>query len=287
MPPPNDFGWTGVSRRTFNQTLADAIRELAETGYQSPERIDYWLSELRRAAESEIGPDWRLDRDVRGKFDALFTRLIERRGIEKYVPGVTRFTIASVRPELRAELDRRIVAAADLIRLHRREAVERTLQRFRGWSTSIPPGGDGTIDKRETRMSIGKSVAQVAFERRRCEVDQGYKLIANVSEIVATDAGAIAGIWHDHGQHDRSYDARKEHLARSGRIFLVKDSWAIREGLIVRGSRPYMEEIEKPGQLVYCRCWYQFLTSPRRLPDDMLTRRGQEWVAAGNARMAA
>ena len=69
-------------------------------------------------------------------------------------------------------------------------------------------------------------------------------------------AGAIAGIWHDHGAHDRAYNARKEHLARTGQLFLVKDSWAIQKGLIKRGSRPYMDKIEKPGQLVSCRCWF-------------------------------
>ena len=289
MPPPEGTRWPGrgYGLRSFRQVLADAIAELSITGYVSTEQIERWADELRRAAEYELGPDWRVDRETRAKLDALFEKIIDRGRITDYVPGVSRFDLSMVKHALRAELDRRILAAADLIKLHRREAVERTLQRFRGWATAIPPGGDGTIDKRETRASVSKSLRQLGFERRRVDIDQGYKLVSNIAEIVAQDQGAIAAIWHDHGEHDKSYNARKEHLARSGKLFLVRDSWAIREGLVRRGSRPYTDDIERPGQAVFCRCWYQWITSPRRLPDDCLTRAGQEWVVAGRERWAA
>ena len=129
-------------------------------------------------------------------------------------------------------------------------------------------------------------MAQFKFERRRVDVDQGHKLIANVSNLVATDAGAIAGIWHSHGEHDRSYNARKEHLARAGKLYLIRDSWAHRDGL-VKPMHGYMDEIDMVGQLPFCRCFYQYVTSPRRLPDEMLTRAGQRWIEETKARVAA
>jgi hypothetical protein len=106
-------------------------------------------------------------------------------------------------------------------------------------------------------------------------------LISNIAEIVAMDNGAIAGIWHDHGEHDKSYDARPGHLARSGKLYLVRDSWAIVQGLVKRGSAPYTDELTKPGEEVYCRCYYVWITSPRRLPPELLTMRGKEWVERG------
>jgi hypothetical protein len=36
-----------------------------------------------------------------------------------------------------------------------------------------------------------------------------------------------------------------------------------------------------------CRCWLEYIASPRRLPDQFLTRRGQEFIAAGGQRSAA
>lgn len=281
--PPDGYGYGIRGYRTLRQILMAAIEELSRTGYVSPERVEWWMDEIRRAAETDLRPIEETEREIRARLEAIFSRLIDNGRIADYVPGVTRFDLTMVRPQLRAELDRRILAAADLIKLHRKEAVERTLRRFQGWSTSIPPGGDEAIDKRETRADLGKSVAQLSFEKRRVDIDQGHKLLANISEIVATDSGAIAGIWHDHGEHDRSYDARKAHMARSGKLFLVRDSWAIEQGIVKRGCRPYMDEIERPGQLPFCRCFYTWITSPRRLPDECLTRHGQEWIARGAA----
>lgn len=237
---------------TFGRLLAEAIAELSSTGYVSPERVNEWVVKLRNAAEREFGPIERIDDDVRLRLEAIFKNLTDAGKIADYVPGISRGTIAMIKPGLRAELDRRILAAADLIKLNRKQAIEKTLQRFSGWSTSIPPGGSGVIDKRSVRAEIGKSVAQVKYEARRVNIDQSAKLISNIAEIVALDNGAIAGIWHDHGEHDKSYDARPNHLARSGKLYLVRDSWAITQGLVKRGSAPYTDEITKPGEEVYC-----------------------------------
>lgn len=271
---------------TFKQVLAAAIADLSTTGYTNPDRIAEWLIRLRNAAEREIGPETEIERDTARRLIATFERLIDRDGILKFVPEVSRYTRAMIRPQLRAELDRRIMAAAELIRLDRRKAVQGTLDRFSGWSTSIPPGGDQTIDKVETRQALGKSVGQFRYEWRRLQNDQGHKLVANIADIVAQGAGAIAGIWNDHGEHDRSYNARKEHLARSGKTYLIRGSWAHAQGLVT-AVNGFTDEITAPGQEVSCRCWYQFIASPRRLPDQFLTRKGQDFVSGGGQRNAA
>lgn len=274
----------------FQQLLSRAIADMAATGYTSRERIEDWVVLLRNAAERELGSDADIDGILSRSLGAQFRRLIDNGRVVNFVPNVKPFNIEMIRPQLRAELDRRVLAAADLIKLRRKDAVEETLARLIGWSTSIPPGGDGTIDKRETRAAIGKSVAQFKYERRRVEIDQSHKLIANINAIVATDAGAIAGTWHSHGEHDASYHAREDHLERVGKIYLIRDSWAHRDGL-VKSVDGYTDEITAPGQEVFCRCWLTYFTSPRQLPDQMLTRKGQEWVERGRLerqrRMAA
>jgi hypothetical protein len=266
-----------AAQPAFHEVLAHAISEIAATGYVQPDRIDYWAARLRNAAEQALGAEEVINRDTARRLGAVYDRLIERGKIVERVPEVSRFTLVQVKPKLRAELDRRIIASADLIKMDRRGAVEHTLDRLRGWSTSIPPGGDDTIDKRQVRATLGKPISEFKYARRRVDIDQSHKLIANISEIVANDAGAIAGIWHDHGEHDKAYDARKEHLARAGKIFLVRDSWAHKQGLL-RAVNGFTDEIDRPAQLVFCRCFYQWLTSLRRLPDEFLTRAGQEFV---------
>ena len=221
-----------TSPKSFRLLLAEAIRDISATGYVSAEQIEAWIIRLRNAAERELGPEEQIDRETADRLRAAFTKLVDGGRIDQYVPGVSRFNLAMVKPRLYAELDRRIVAAADLIKIDRKRAVQATLDRFAGWSTSIPPGGDATIDKVETRTSIGKSIAHVKYQQQLVQNDQGHKLVANIAEIVAVDGGAIAGIWNDHGEHDKNYNARKEHLARSGKIYLVRNSWAHDQGLI-------------------------------------------------------
>ena len=94
---------------------------------------------------------------------------------------------------------------------------------------------------------------------------------------MAQGAGAIAGEWHDHGEHDASYDYREDHLERTGKIYAIRGSWADVQGLFARDIA-YTDQITAPGQKVYCRCWYLYITSPRRLPRAMLSAKGRAFV---------
>lgn len=270
---------------SFRELLAEAVRELSETGYVSPARVDEWIARLRNAAERDLGPDISIDTEIREGLGRVFERFVGGRKIDEVVPGVSRYTKAMVAPRLYAELDRRILASADLIKLWKAEAVERTLRRFRGWSTSIPPGGDDTINKSETRQLLGEELRKYRYHKRLVDNDQGHKLVANVAAIVAEGAGAIAMRWNSHGPHDASYDARPDHVKRDGKVYLIRGSWADKENL-VRPTNGYTDEITSPGQEVNCRCWATYITSPRKLSDEMLTKRGQEWVARGKEELA-
>jgi hypothetical protein len=276
MPPPDDVG-AYYRSTSFARVLADAVADIAESGYVDAERIEAWASLLRAVAERELHSPERIEERMREAMTAIYDRLVERGKVVDRVPGVSRFTLAMIRPALRAELDRRILASADLIKLNRAESIEKTLQRFRGWSTSIPPGGAGVIDKREVRTRIGKSVAQARFEERRVQIDQGAKLASNISEIVATDNGAIAAEWRSHFRQV-GYDYREEHRAIDGHIFVVRGNWAIEKGLMQLSGRRYIDDIERPAQLPFCRCFYRWITSLRRIPPDMLTEKGSAWL---------
>lgn len=270
---------------TFSELLAEAIKEFSATGYVSPERVDLWIARLRNAVERELGTDASIDAALRESLVRTFERFTMGRKLDEIIPGVSRYTKAMVSPKLHAELDRRILASADLIKLWKSEAVERTLRRFRGWSTSIPPGGDEEIDRRETRQLLGEELTKYKYHKRLVNNDQGHKLIANVAAIVAEGAGAIAMRWNSHGPHDAHYDARPDHVKRDGKTYLIRGSWADKEGL-VKPINGYTDDITAPGQEVNCRCWGTYIVSPRKLPDEMLTKKGQEWVARGKDELA-
>jgi hypothetical protein len=262
----------------FRELLLSALKHFAARGYTNEVDLQQWLIKLHVALEHEIPADANTRKELAGVLDRIFTRDVVLGGVQRRVPGVARYTIDRVAPRLRAELDRRIFAGADLIRLNRRATIDKTLQRFSGWVTSVPSGGSNVTNLREVASDIGKATKQLKFERRRVAIDQGHKLSAAVASVVAEGNGAIAAIWHDRGEHDKGYDARPEHLKRSERIFLVRDSWALKEGLVKKSGLSFTDSIEQPAELPYCSCWYEYITSPRALPEALITARGRAWL---------
>ena len=214
------------------------------------------MTQIRVAAERDVIPDDVLAEEVQRRLGNVFVRLVDRAGMLKQHPGVPRFTIEQVRPELRAELDRRIMASVGLVKLNQQEATERTLKRFAGWATSIRPAAIRKIAKQPAKSDIAKSLRRLRYERRLVDNDQGHKLVANLNEILARGSGAICAIWQHH--YDRY--PRPVHLARHGKAFLIKGSWADEQGFVKPGEDGYYDDIEKPGQLVNCRCGAVYLT---------------------------
>lgn len=284
MSPPPNTGAHGGSGETFFATITAAINDIIDHGYDSAERIEAWLRKIREAALRTLTPPHVLERALNDTMRAIYESKITRGGILKFHPGVERFTLARVAPRLRAELDRRIMASASLIKLNRQEAVETTLRRFSGWATSIPAGGTDAADRAKTKAEIRKPLASLPFEERRVSVDQGHKFIANLNNILAQDAGAIALIWHSHWRQ-QNYNFREDHKERDGKVYLIRDSWAQERGLVKPGDVGYYDQVTAVGEEVFCRCYAQYLYSLARLPDDLLTVRGREELA--KAKIAA
>lgn len=270
----------------FRELLSEALREFAERGYHSESELAEWLLRLHAALEREMPTDWETRQMLEAALARVYGREVTRGGVIKRVPGVSRYTLDRVAPALRAELDQRIFAGIDLIRLNRKATIEKTLQRFSGWVTSVPRDGSHVTDRRAVATQIRKPVSQLRFEARRVAIDQGHKLNAAIAHVVAKQEGAIAAIWHDRGEHDHGYDARPEHLKRSGTLFLVRDSWAMNDGLVRKGGRSYIDEIEQPAELPFCSCTYQYVTSLERLPAELLTAKGRLWLSGASAATA-
>jgi hypothetical protein len=267
-----------VAQSRFRTLLLEALRYFEGRGYTSEAELQDWLMRLSYALEREVPSDQQTRAELGAILSTIYKRDVDRMGVQRRVPGVTRYTIDRIAPQLRAELDRRIFAAADLIRLNKAAAKQKTLQRFSGWVTSVPPGGGSTTPVREVAANVVKPTAQLKFEQRRVAIDQGHKLSAAVAHVVAQGQGAIAGIWHDRGEYDHGYDARPEHLARSGKLFLVRDSWALIEGLIKKGGLTYYDEIDQVAQKPYCSCFMTWIVTPRDVPAELLTAKGRAWV---------
>lgn len=266
---------------SFYETLTAAIDDIAKYGFDSQQRVENWQRLIKEAAERSGRGQAQMEQDLRAALGAVYRKMVERNGVLRFHPGVERFTVERVKPTLRAELDRRILVSADLIRLNRRATVEKTLQRFSGWASSVPAGGSDVVSRGKVKEEVRQGLVGLRFEERRVLVDQGHKLTASINEIVASASNAIAATWHSHWRQ-ANYDYREDHKERDNLTYAIRGSWALERGLINKGDG-YIDEITRPGEEVFCRCWYTYVYSLRDLPSSMLTAKGR--VALDDTRM--
>lgn len=267
---------------SFYEVLTAAVRDLADHGFDRAERLEHWQKRLLEAAERSLKSPAEMEQLLRDGLSQIYRKLVERGGALKFHPGVERFTLDRLAPVLRSELDRRILASAQLIKLNRQRAIEQTLQRFSGWATSIPAGGSEVVEKVETKTAVRKALAALPFEERRVLIDQGHKLAASINEVIARNNNAIATVWRSHWRQ-AGYHYRKDHKDRDGKVYLLRGNWAQERGLVKVGPDGYYDDITAYGQEVFCRCFGSWLTSLRQLPADLLTAKGRAELAKLNA----
>ena len=256
---------------TFFEVLTAAINDFIEFGFDSQKRVDTWLKKIKTAAEKQLIPESQMKSDLDKALNGAFSRMVTKGGLVS--PAVSKYTIDKLKPRLRAELDRRIMASANLIKNNRAASISNTLRRFEGWATSIPKGGSKAVDKVKEKQNIKKALGRMPFEQRRVIIDQTHKLIANINDIVAVDTGAIAAEWHSHWRQI-NYDYRQDHKERDLQVYVIPGNWATEKGFI-KPINGYTDDITSPGEEVYCRCSYKYIYSLSKMPEKMLTKKGK------------
>lgn len=236
---------------TLYETITAAVADLTLHGYDSQKRVDEWMAKIEAAARRSLTSPTKLEHLLRDTLKAEYARLVDRDHVARLHPGVSRFTLREVKPKLRAELDRRIMTSASLIKLNRDQSIDKTLQRFQGWATSVPAGGSRVTDKREVKYDVGKALKQLPFEERRVIIDQGHKLTASINDVIAQDGGAIAMRWHSHWR-ELNYNYRKDHKERDAKVYLIRNSWAHQKGYVKPGDAGYLDEITQPAEEPFC-----------------------------------
>ncbi|WP_131157209.1 hypothetical protein [Klebsiella pneumoniae] len=274
--------------KTFTRTVREAVKFFLRNGYTSRQELEQWQAIIRQAAESETDDDYMSM--VSDRLRKTYDLQVSKAGALERHKGLSRFTLNYMEPKLRSELDRRILASADLIKLNRTAAINKTVQRFSGWATSIPVqdyvGGGLSASSRSgivaNAQHIQKSAEQVDYEARRVMIDQSHKLIANIDNIIAKGNNAIAAEWHSHWRQ-AGYDYREDHKERDKLVYLIRGNWAQKNGYVKSGPSGYLDEITQPGEEVFCRCYVTYLYNLRSIPEDMLTQKGRKFLESMKA----
>lgn len=275
---------------TFAQVLTAAMQDVERRGFLSIEQVKEWERRLAEALRRSFTPDAVMKAMVDRALVRLYEQMVDQAKILKFHPGVPRFALERIKPHLRPELDKRIALSLNLIRLNKDSVVSKMQQRFSGWASSVPAGGSEHSKAREAKDTLKKGLTGLKFEERRVLTDQGHKLVSSINSVLAQQGNAIAAIWHSHA-HQAGYDYREEHKDREieslRRPYLVRDSWALKDGLIRTAGARYTDAMTQPAEEPFCRCYYRYLYNIRQMPRDMLTDAGLAFLENAARKRAA
>lgn len=254
---------------TLQELIAEIVNEVQRNGYQSENQIADYIQRIRDAVKREFQSEFEVNNQLRRALELIYKRTATPRA------KVSRFTIESIKPELRKKVEQSVRASALLIKLNREEAITKSLRRLSGFVTSIPEGGGVVEDKVDLKAEILKPLKQLPFVERRVIIDQSHKLVSSLNNIVAEGGGAIAVIWHSHWRQS-NYNYRQDHKDRDGVIYVIRGNWALEKGLIKLAGHAYYDTITQFAEEPFCRCYGQYLFNLNDLPMEMLTEKGKE-----------
>lgn len=262
--------------RELRVILSAAVKNLIANGFDD-ERVKTWSARLLGALSRTLLPVSFLRARLRMALSRELERVLTPAQIARRHRGVSRFTLKELAPQMQRELTQRIAASADLITLNREASIRRTLQRFQGWASAIPLGGTTRLSVSKETQLLRRHFASLPFEERRVIIDQGHKLVSSVNSIIAENGGAITARWHSHWR-ELNYDYRPAHKTHDGQLFVLRDNWALKAGLMKLAGRPYTDQLEQPAELPFCRCYYEYVYKLASLPEEMLTVKGRRYL---------
>jgi hypothetical protein len=276
-----------MSLHDFQATIRAAVKYFTQHGYTNERALDLWTERIVTAAQGALISPAEASALTARHLSAIHSRVLRRlpkhmRELQPRIavrvgPEMFYRRVASL-PELahkmRTEVDRRIAASADLIKIRREEAMAATLRRFTGWASSVPPGGTPAPAKDEVDL-LSREFRKVRFETNRLNIDQGKKLNSALNATLAEGTGAIAGVWHSNWRQ-KNYNYREDHKERDLQVYTIRDNWAQDRGLMKPGPAGYTDEITQPAEEIFCRCWYAYIYNLDRLPAEMLTEKGRD-----------
>ena len=252
-----------MSLRDFQSVIREAVKYFSQHGYTSESALDTWAQRIETAAKDLMLSPQQTSEQISAHLSAIYNRATRkipahlqqlqartavRMGPEMYFRRVA--TFPQLATKMRNELDRRIAASAELIKIRREESVAATLRRFRGWASSIPEGGTPAPQPKETSMLL-KEFRKVRFETNRLNIDQGHKLNSALNATFAEGTGAIAAVWHSNWRQ-KNYNYRPDHKDRDERLYTIRNNWALTQGLMKVGPAGYTDEITAPAEEVNC-----------------------------------
>lgn len=290
---------------TGEQILFEFAESLAEKGRlstASAKQLDRLLATYRNVTEEELrslidslGPE------LRREYKKAYYKYVNG-GYKTAHPHIQGYKIAELKPDYRKAVQNSVDNSLALIKTQNAEFMAQMQARFRNWAT-IPSSeirGDSANPDR-MKAYLKNEVLQLPEVKKSITahqhfiiVDQTRKLISNMDAITAKEGRAIGLIWHNRrdgrvvgrpgGMYPEPTEKHGDHWDREGKLYLIKDSWAVLRNLLKKsGDVLYDTDLSdgKPGIPIGCRCWAEYIYAIELIPEkyrDCITEKGMEYM---------
>lgn len=275
-------------REVFKKTL-DWVQERIDKGIlnkTSADLIEEAMGMLRNEVSQYLAKN-RKEKDVlnyiKGGYETFYSQTSKE-------GKITKTSLKDLRPQFKKELENRVQNSINYIKNKDNETKQRLASKLMTWLTVDSKEVRGNTTSKQSLLNfldfakendIAENHAKFILE------DQTRKMIANLDLIVASENGAIGGIWRNrkdkrvvgnpNGLYPKGTPSHNDHWTREGVFYVFKDSWAKKRGL-VKGE--IYENLEDGGVAVAigCRCRLEMIYDIRDVPKENLTKKGVKFI---------
>lgn len=259
----------------------------------NPKSVDRLLATFRNLSRQEIDKFIKkLEPNLRREMRTIYKKWL-RGGYKKYFPYLKPYRLEELKPKFRKELDDKVVNSLSLIKTQEHEFMSAIENRFRNWATISSEQLRGRTQEEKNKM-IREQIGYASTKHQQFVItDQTRKLIGSLNELTAKEAGAIAGIWHNQrdkrvvGNPNGKYkptSIHENHWAREGKLYILRDSWAVKRGYLEPKNKiTYAEDISDgmPSIPIGCRCYFEYIFNLDEIPQkfqEIITESGEKFM---------
>lgn len=262
--------------------------------------INYLTSQLSQVFGGEVAKQSKLwARKAATDLTSAYRRY-QKDGYKKYNKNLVGWRLKELKEKFRRELKKRIKLNAELIAPYKGDLKKLVEKRFIGAMS----GGKVSVKDLKSMLKLSATLKSQDKKVSNTLKDQKMKMISEFGRLTAEKYKAIGFEWstrdddlvagnpNGHNPKVSNPKIHGNHYERDGKVFLFKDSWAVKNGYINRafanddedGFR-WAEDIEDglPGMPINCRCEALYIYTIEELVDnyylsECLTPEGEEYL---------
>ena len=263
---------------------------------------EYKINALIKAIDKGVKKDVdkvinSVNKEVRGELKKKYNQFVKH-GVFQVSPNIQKYKIEDLKPDYKKELARRTQVCLSYITTQDRQTVEEIKNRVLNFATTPHIAKDlnefesdfwNNVLPEKTNKNYKSDKWQKMIIR-----DQQHKLVSNMTYITAMKNNAIGFIWKNRkdvrvvgnpaGMYPNGNEMHNNHWQREGKLYLFRESKAIKQGLIKKTKDvQYADEIEDglPGIPINCRCTMRLIYRLYEIPAEyknIITEKGKEYA---------